>query len=384
MGVSSKNRSGVVQRGATRGKEVHSSRKRMCADFLTYHFEELPAYDIKTVTARCGEVDLPTLESQTKDFLHIYGREVDITHTGNNCRDVVALNNLLKENLPDVDGIELVDAGEDDGEVRSEFVAYKEIPCEDFPVMTIFFMPIKIVSNIDKGLRDILLDFFTFLDWKAPFLQPKASYDMCYSLGIEEDGDVIDDAFAENWAEDYRQEAERYVKGDINAVFEEMKERKKDCYGNEQILLNSIKEKINAYRKNGKKWYKTPFGVRKKTEELFGNIEQGIALTLEDSLFNYSLKMLRYKFGDETFFEYVETDEIMDFDRQFIFSWGLNEEDCITEDLMDCINADAGNISSTVLLNTVRISECDTPVKACDYPKRWYEWYIKLLNCIYE
>lgn len=382
MEISSKYRPGTIQRGESRGKKVHSSRKRMCADFLTFHFDEIPAYEINTITARCVDIDLPVLEKQVNDFLHIYGREVGFTHTGNNCRDIITLNNLLKDNLPEIQGIELVIPSSDMEEAKQEFVAYKEISNEDFPIMTMFFLPIKIVECVDKRLRDILLDFFTFLEWKSPFLSPKDSIDMCYSIGCQDNDDEFDEYFKEDLDEEYVKEAERYVRGDINAVFEEIKRNRNSFYGDYTALCQRLEIKIKEYLSNGRKWYKTPFAKRKQTKELFEVIQNGIALTLEDSLFNYELKFLRYKFYDETFYEYAETDEIMDFDRQFIFSWGL-KDDYITEYLIDMVNADT-NISSTVLLNVARIAECTSPVKFSDYPKRWYNWYTKLLNCIYE
>lgn len=378
MGVSSNNRANIVQREKVGRKEVHSSRKRMCADFLTFNFEDLPAYEIPTVTTRCGEVNLPVLERQVKDFLHIYGRELKIAHTGNNYYDVTVLFNQLKENLPEVSGMELVGS-----ENRQEFIAYKEISQEDFPVMTIFFLPIQIVTEVDDGLRDIMLDFFALLEWKSPFLTPKASVDMRYCLGLFDEVDEFDEENTESFGEDYYQQARRYVRGDINAVFDEIVVRKRSYNGNEQVLHKTIDKKIKAYEKTDKNIYFTPSGQQKQTKELFKIIEQGIALLYEDNIFNYELKALRFKFDDHTLFEYVETDEIFDFDRQFIFCWRL-EDDEIIGNLMDIINADAGSISGTVLLNTARITEVKSPIVFSDYPKRWYNWYLKLLNSIYE
>ena len=382
MGLSSKYRSGTILRSESRGKKVHSSRKRKCTDFLTFHFDEIPAYEIETITARCGEIDLPTLERQTKDFLRIYGRDVEFVNTGNNCHDVITLNNLLKENLPEVRGIELVNPSSGMAEEKQEFVAYKEISNEDFPIMTIFLLPIRIVECVDKRLRDILIDFFAFLEWKSPFLSPKNSMDMCYCIGCEGDYE-LDEDFKERNDEDYIKEAERYVSGDINDVFEEIQNKRRNQYGEYIDLCQQLEIKINEYLAKGRKWYKTPLGKRKQTRELFEVIKNGIALTLEDSLFNYDLRYLRYKYDDESFYEYVDTDEIFEFERQFIFSWGLEDDD-VTEYLMEIVNADVCNISSTVLMNTARIAKCASPVEFSDYPKRWYNWYTKLLDYIYE
>lgn len=379
MGVSSSNRSNIVLPRKGRRKEEHPSRKRMCANFLTFNFEELPAYDIPTVTARCGKVDLPALERQAKDFLRIYGRKLEIVHTGNNYYDVIVLFNQLKENLPEVSGMELVKS-----EDRQEFVAYKEISQEDFPVMEIFFLPVQIINNIDECLKDILLDFFAFLEWKSPFLTPKESVDMRYCLDLFDEDDAFCAEDIEGFGEDYRRQAERYIHGDINALFDEIVARKYSYAVNEQILQKTINKKIEVYKNTGKDIYFTPGGKQKQAKELFETIEQGITLLSEDNIFNYELKALRFKFDDHTFFEHVETDEIFDFDRQFLFCWGLEEDDGIIRNLMECINADAGNISGTILLNTARIAETKSPIVFSDYPKRWYNWYIKLLNSIYE
>ncbi|MBR6031395.1 MAG: hypothetical protein IKP36_05460 [Bacteroidaceae bacterium] len=355
----------------------------MCADFLTTHFEDLPAYNLPTVTARCGEIDLPTLERQAKNFLHIYGKDVDFEHSGNICKDLLALTNMLKENLPEIEGIELVAAETDDGEKHQEFIAYESVNEEDFRPLTLFFLPVKIVDEVDEQLRDILIDFFTFLDRNSPFLPPKASFDMRYILGIsEDDDDQLNEEVVEDWSDEYKKLAERYVNGDINAVFEEMDVRRRNVV--DSRFIQHLNEKIEQYKKSGKAYYFTPNGEQKTVEGLFKVISEGISLGLEDNIFNYELRSLRFGLGDETFYEYVETDEMLDFDRQFMFCWGLAEEDDVVDRCIDMFNSDAGNFNETVLLKTARIAKCEKEVKFGDYPKRWYQWFIDLLNYLYE
>ena len=117
---------------------------------------------------------------------------------------------------------------------------------------------------------------------------------------------------------------------------------------------------------------------------MFKVISEGISLGLEDNIFNYELRSLRFGLGDETFYEYVETDEMLDFDRQFMFCWGLAEEDDVVDRCIDMFNSDAGNFNETVLLKTARIAKCEKEVKFGDYPKRWYQWFIDLSNYLYE
>lgn len=383
MAVSSENRSSTCSRGKNRGQEKHTTRKRVCADFLTTHFEDLPAYNLPTVTARCGEIDLPTLERQAKNFLHIYGKDVDFEHSGNICKDLLALTNMLKENLPEIEGIELVAAETDDGEKHQEFIAYESVNEEDFRPLTLFFLPVKIVDEVDEQLRDILIDFFTFLDRNSPFLPPKASFDMRYILGIsEDDDDQLNEEVVEDWSDEYKKLAERYVNGDINAVFEEMDVRRRNVV--DSRFIQHLNEKIEQYKKSGKAYYFTPNGEQKTVEGLFKVISEGISLGLEDNIFNYELRSLRFGLGDETFYEYVETDEMLDFDRQFMFCWGLAEEDDVVDRCIDMFNSDAGNFNETVLLKTARIAKCEKEVKFGDYPKRWYQWFIDLLNYLYE
>ena len=386
MAVSSKNRSGDSPRGKFGRAEKHTSRKRMCADFLTTHFDVLPAYDLPTVIARCGDIDLPTLESQAKNFLRIYGKDVEFEQSGNVCKNLQAISRALKENLPEIEGIELVNIDRDGEEKRQEFVAYENVSEEDFQTMTLFFLPIKIVESVDEQLRDILIDFFVFIDRNMPFLHPKSSFDMSYSLGIDEDNeDEFNEEVTQDFCDEYMKLAERYVKGDINAVFDEMEARRRQCIGNEGLFTKELSEKMSHYKTSGNKYYFTPNGNQKKVEELFRVIEEGMKLGREDNIFNYELRALRFRFGDDTFYdEYVETDEILDFDRQFMFSWGLSEDDDVVDRTFDIFNADASNINGTVLLKTARITECHKKIEFGDYPKRWYNWFIDLLNCIYE
>jgi hypothetical protein len=369
-----------LERGRTKG---HTTRARGCADFLTFHFDEIPACELPTVTARCGEVDLQGLESQARNFLRIYGKELDFKHSENKYRDVVALNEAVKSVAPEVGTIELVERREEDC-LHQEFVIYKQ--CEGFEVMTLFLLPVWIVSTVDAELRDVLMEFFTFLDYHAPFIQPKDSFDVAYNLGVlDRDDEEFDPEIECDWDEDYRTWAVRYTKGDINSVFEEIKKRRKPYAGRFEKLAESVRMKMAAYKAHGTMFYETPKGEVRAVSELFEVIEHGLKINMEDCLFNYELRHLRFVYRDEDFLieEYPRYD-IFDFDRQFMFCWGLSEDDPVVDKTVDSLNGDACNICETTLLNSVSLSECKGNVKFSDFPKRWFEWYRQIMHYIYE
>ena len=102
-------------------------------------------------------------------------------------------------------------------------------------------------------------------------------------------------------------------------------------------------------------------------------------------MFNYELRFIRYNIGDEKFYDgEIGSDEIVDFDRFFMFSWGCIDDDKITESVLEEINNDLGNFGATVMLDVHRVSAIDGKVEPVDYPKRWYEWFIRYLNFVYE
>ena len=382
MGVPSGNRTGVTQgRGSGRTKG-NTTRKGMRPNFLNFQFGTLSGYDLCTVTARCEDIDLPSLEGQVKEYLNILGGDAEIERSGNSYKDAAKLIEKVKAKT-DNEWVEFANVEEDDGSRHQELIGYNVC---DFDVYHLFFLPVKIVTSVDDKLRDILLDFFAFLDWKGPFLIPKAHYDFQYQLGIMDmdDDTQIDPEQSENWDDSYREWAERYVNGDINDIFMEIDQKRVNKHGDCESLVSDLNRKISEYRESGKAYYKTTGGKRMKVPVLLDLIDLGVQLTQEDNLFNYELRFIRYELGDDQFYDYDDSDSIIDFDRQFALCYGLDEDDPVCEGTIECLNNDAQSFGGTILLGIERFSGEKKCKMKTDYPKRWQEWFEKFVNCINE
>lgn len=384
MEISSRLRAGTdgkrLQRGGNSG--ACPAKRRGKPDFLTASIAPIHAYDIPTVTARCGEVKLSVLEEQAKHLLRIYGRDYSHEHSGNDLKDVFTLYKDIKQLLSDEVDVELVDIGQDEGKSQQEFVTCSEC---DFPTREVFFCPVRILDTIEDDLRDILIDFFAFLERTSPFTLPRNSYDMEYALGVlDTDDDQFDEDISADWSDDYRKLAENYVKGDISKTFAEIQAIGKQFLCDTRPLAERIRKKMSDFKNPISREYATPHGKEYIVSTLFNCIEDGLSICFEDSLFNYELRGIRYELGDSLFYADIDSDEIVDFDRCFLFSWGDCDDDAVMYQTLEAFNGDMAQFCETVLLDVHRISKIDGKIEPSDYPKRWYEWYIKFLNCIYE
>lgn len=375
MAVTSGHRGSARQQVRERRANRNTSRSRECSDFLTCSFDDVPAYTLNTVRAKCGDIDLPALEKKVGVFLRTKGKELEYEHTGDEYQDVVRLVDCLKSDTDDY-SYELIKRDETDEQL---IIAYKE--SRDFIEESVYFMPVKIVSCVDDQLKDILLDFFAFLDMESPFIKPKDSMDMHFTLGIDEEDDYkLDESVASDMSDEFRKLAENYASGEINDVFEEISSRRRSYAGICNKLTQKIKDSISSYKKNGSKFYKISSDKKHDVEKLFAAIEKGITLCLSDSLFNYELDALRRTVSESLFSGYP--DEVMEFFRQFLFSWSADEDDPLNEEVVKIFNEDSYNVSPTTLFDYVIIDGESN--KSSNYPKQWSDWYFELLECIYE
>lgn len=388
MAISSKSRKNAGTARPSERNGTTAARTRRCPDFLTFHFDDKPAPEIYTIAEMCGGIDIQSLENSARSFLRTYGKELEYESTGNVAADLVRLNKTLKESIEGVDGVELINTRLEDGSHRQEFVVYKIH--RGVYTMQLWIIPIQLLEYVKEELKDILLDFFAFLERHSPFLLPKASYDINYSLGIFDadfEESEPDEEQASEWSDEYRAQVNRYLKGDINDYFNEIQKRSSlDINGQPSKLVPIIKKKIREFRLHGSKTYQVQKdGDERLVSKLLEAIEDGIKINLEDTLFNHELRNLRYIFGDDDFLdeeEFGNSSDIIDFGRQFMFTWGMYDDDEVVEATIDILNADAGNILQTTLLSYIRISACAKKVKFGDFPERWEKWYIQFLNCI--
>lgn len=318
---------------------------------------------------------MPALEKKVGVFLRTKGKELEYEHTGDEYQDVVRLVDCLKSDTDDY-SYELIKRDETDEQL---IIAYKE--SRDFIEEFVYIMPVKIVSCVDDQLKDILLDFFAFLDMESPFIKPKDSMDMHLTLGIDEEDDYkLDESVASDMSDEFRKLAENYASREINDVFEEISSRSRSYAGICNKLTQKIKDSISSYKKNGSKFYKISSDKKYDVEKLFAAIEKGITLCLSDSLFNYELDALRRTVSESLFSGYP--DEVMEFFRQFLFSWSADEDDPLNEEVVKIFNEDSYNVSPTTLFDYVIIDGESN--KSSNYPKQWSDWYFELLECIYE
>ena len=381
MAVSSKDRV-ITRKECNRRKSAHTSREGLCGSFLTQHLDCIHAYDIETVTRRCGELDLPAITEQARHFMSLYDKELEFKPTGNKFHDAAILTDIIREKVKEMD-IELVEVN--DGETcENELVAYKVN--DGLDTSNLYFLPIRIVQCVDDQLKEILLDFFAFLYYFSLFRLPYDSYEMCQVLCLdyEETEPKYDEDRLEGISPEYKKFTDRYVNGDIKELFDEIFKRRKDQAGQQWVLVEKVREGMNEY--SGSAYYELPNGESRHVSELFEVIEEGIDLNTEDSLGNYDLVPIRYELGDEDFCEEEGcSDEMLCLDSLFTFCYGYSKEDDPSlENVLAVYNQDFSSMGYPVLVEVERLSRCTDKLEPSDFPARWYEWYRKVITFIYE
>jgi len=382
MAVSSEFGKRFGARGSLGGKQSRPAKARMFDNFLNFRFEELSASKLETVTERCGGVDVVSLTKQAANYFRAIGKQFDFRQTGKVFQDVSSLLEMLRGNLGEFTGIDLVKVKDEGSQMpHDEFVIYREF--DDFDTYKLFFMPIKVLSLVDVELREILTDFFTYLEIVSPFLLPDASYEMRYCLGLNDDADNIElEDFMGESKSDYALLADRYVNGDIARYFKEIRKRRIRYATMRGALVNKMRQGIRRYREKGIESYPiTPYAC-KPTYLLLDFLEKGIELYNEDNLLDYELRFIRYRLGDESLLDdEVDAYEVMEFERQFLFTWEMDDE--VMKTVIDVFNSSA-DASATILLQAVPLSSVKDRIEKSDYPMRWLEWYLDFLDCINE
>lgn len=380
MAVSSELRNSLGKRRIFGTRPAHRSRRKRCDNFLSFRFEELQACKLETVTERCGSVDAFCLMGQVANYFRTIGKNFEFQPTGNKFQDVFKLMEMLQRNIGNFTDIDLVRVEDRESHTaHDEFVLYREF--DDFDTYKIFFMPIKVLSLVDDRLKEILTDFFTYLELQSPFLLPTNSYEMQYSLGLDDEIENID-LDGEEDDTDYKRLVERYTKGDISRYFEEIKKRRVRYATIREVLIEKLKNEIQEYRRMGVESYPISEYAYKPTSKLLDFIEQGVRLYEEDNLLDYELRFIRLRLCDDTFLDdKVDAYDIMEFERQFIFSWELNDD--VAKSVVDTFNGNM-DASATIIVQAVPLSSIKEKVEISDYPTRWLEWYIDFLDCIDE
>lgn len=330
------------------------------------------------MTGRCGDIDLPALTEQARHFLSLYGKTLNFESIGNKYRDAVILMDRVNEQVKDFT-VELVDIGDREEEHR-ELVAYNVM--ENFDTSVIYFMPVKILECVDAELREVLLDFFAFLLYYGMFITPKSSYEMCFAMNWDDCSDQYDE-YADPTSE-YKEKTDRYLLGDINAVFEEMEKRVKQQAGCQRVLADNVRRGMYEYRNSGHEFYTLPNGVERLVSELFEVLEEGLELHMEDSLSNYDIIPIRNHLGDDYFCEeYGGSDDMIWLGSIFLFSYGMDDDDVVKETI-DVFNNNDSSMNYPVLVEVARVGKCSGRIEKSDYPERWEAWYKKIMEFIYE
>jgi hypothetical protein len=363
-----------------RGRSPRTAKQGQCSNFLTCRFDSLHAYDLETITGRCGEIDLPALTEQARQFLSVYDKPLKFRSTGNRFHDAVLLTKAIQKQIKDF-SIELVDFDDGDHPAHRELVAYHVK--DGLDTSNIYFMPIKILEHVDEQLREVLMDFFAFLFHYGMFIMPKSSYEMCYSMNWDDCEDQYDE-MADEASPEYKAHTDRYLLGDLNTIFETIEEKKKAKAGCFFQLAEEVRFGMERYRESGHAYYSLPNGEQRPVSELFDVLEEGVKLHLEDSLSNYDIVPIRYDMGDESFCEEEGmSDDMVALGAIFMFSYGM-DDDPVVEKTIETFNNNDSSMGLPVLVEVHKISKCNEQIHVSDYPQRWTEWYKKILSYIYE
>lgn len=374
MAVVSANRSytiGLNQRtGKCKRKDNSGCRTRY--RFLNKRLDSIPGYRIAGNTAiACNkpEVCLSNLISSMEHFYKEFGIDCALpVLTGDFQYDLKELFNHLSEHLPDENmKIECV-KGEDD-ENRYRFVVFKNV--DDFPYYTIWTVPIRRLSTCDQRTKELLLYTFAMLHQEDMFMYPKEGYDLQYVLGqLEHDSwgkdsfDVDMDAL-DQWDDDFRDYASRYVIGDIYHLFEEIHSVEEHYPG---TLSSKVLNMAGRLRESG-------YGNCR----LLTLIEEIAQLCQKKWIVDYHINKAKYIYGDDFACDGQGNSEIMDFCRLFTFCYKV--DDPIVENMVDIINSYGYDLDIGRLTLHSFIDDKDVKSKMNDsYPMKWAE----LMNDLIE
>lgn len=377
MAATSVNRSNTLTRGRRTqfGGKAHHAGCNGRTHFLNASFASIPGCEIPNDEAAIGLVDsdMRNIRSDVDKFFSTYGiaRELPAP-TGNFKKDILALYNVVKENLPNKDwSLEVVRQNGDSGLIKFVVYCYAK-----FSEYTVWAMPVKKMAAADEKTRKLLALTFAVLSRKDMYEFPENNYDFQYCLGQcendfvrdEEGHTKFDEYVEEYWDEEYKNMAVRYLDGDIQGLFAEIVDvaNHEADYGKPLDFV--LEDTLHRYREE-----KYP------NTHLLDIIAKELELCREDWLSDYHLAMIKNEFG----YDFAEDDgnecELMDFARIFFFCY--DSEDCITQAAIDSLNSEACNLDIGTLCRYSFIDSDDVKKRMKnDFPERWADINLKLIN----
>lgn len=379
MAVSSANRSNTlgVNEGAHDRKQAHSTRRNVRNHFLSATFKEIPGFTLNVNEAAIAlsgpDKDISRLQSEVRSFYN----QIDVDcvlpqATGNFQYDLYCLYSHLCVHLPKDWNIDIVRECGEHSPIK--FVVYKLH--NDFPEYTLWNVPISKLESVDEETKNLLLAIFAMLHRNDMFTYPDENYEMLYTLGqmdydfghTDENGNVVFDDNAEYWDDYYKEWALRYVNGDINELFNEIKHVEQSELDGEGLLTDMVSKMIEVYRM---KQY--------NNQNMLNIAEELVSLCKEEWLSDFHISMVRNYLGDDFASEESITDEIMDFGRLFYFVY--NPDDPIAENMMELLNADSSSFEQGALLSYSFIDIDDVKERmANSFPERWVNVYEKFIS----
>ena len=376
MAATSVNRSNTLTRGRRTqlGGKAHHAGCNGRTHFLNASFASIPGCEIPNDEAAIGlvDTDMRNIRSDVAKFFSTYGIACELpATTGNFKKDILALYNVVKENLPNKDwSLEVVRQNGDSGPIKFVVYCYAK-----FSEYTVWAMPVKKMATADDKTRKLLALTFAVLSRKDMYEFPENNYDFQYCLGQcendflrdEEGHTKFDEYVEEYWDEEYKEMAVRYLDGDIQGLFAEIKLATNLENEYQKPLDCILEDTIRQYRDEK---YNNP--------HLLDLVEQELGICREGWLSEYHLGMLKNEFG----YDFAEDDgtesEFMDFARIFFLCY--DSEDGITQSVIDCLNSEACNLEIGCLCCYSFIDSDDVKERMeSSYPERWAEINNKLI-----
>lgn len=377
MAATSNHRSNTLTRGGRTqlGGKAHYTRCNGSTHFLNASFASIPGCEIPNDEAAVGlvDTDMGSVRSDVAKFFSAYGIDCGFpSPTGNFKKDLLALYNVVKENLPNKDwSLEVVRQYGDSGPIK--FVVYCNVK---FPEYTVWAMPVKKMATADAKTRKLLALTFAVLSRKDMYDFPDKNTDFQYCLGQcdndfmrdEEGHTAFDEYLTEYWDDEYKAMAVRYLDGDIQGLFAEIAEvaNHEADYGKPLDFV--LEDTIRQYREE-----KYP------NTQLLDIIAKELELCREDWLSDYHLAMIQNEFGYDFSDDDGNESDFMDFARIFFFCY--DSEDCITQAAIDSLNSEAYNLDIGYLCRYSFIDSDDVKKRMKnDFPERWADINLKLIN----
>lgn len=367
-------------------RKESASRNRRRNNFLTSNIRPILGRNLVLKEPLVGMDSFKYLKNVYQNFIdkRSNGLHTEINWTGDNDHDTATMLQEMQQYTEEGEFLTLVRMPQEDGEPKMEFIQFVQSSYEMYEV---YLLPMNILSHVKGDLRKVLLKFFAYMwiynhfEW---FREEELNL-INYALGIEYYDENKKPVFFDDDEDDDCEECpydvwkKRYLSGDINNLYEEIKAEVVSYKQNGKYIVGDLIDAMDDYRrKYGVTTYEDEFHGKHNTASLFQCITKGIALDRKDSVFKHDASYLQGVLGDD--FDLCEDADYYDLENLYILGYSDDEHDVIMESFMDSLQNSNYGPDKPLVTYKVLTEDSDCSPITEDFPEEYAEWFKDLYN----